>query len=117
MSCQIAWKLHLNVTYPSLIRGALLHDYFLYDWHERSRDHRLHGFFHPRRALKNAREDFELTSIESDIILRHMFPLNPVPPKYLESWIVCIADKVCTMREILSFNDTKFTELYGGISI
>lgn len=107
MSCQIAWMFNLNVNYSSLIRGALLHDYFLYDWHEPSREHRLHGFSHPRKALKNAQEDFELTPIETNIILRHMFPLIPVPPSCLESWIVCVVDKICTMKEILRFNDAK----------
>ncbi|MDK2813717.1 MAG: uncharacterized protein PWQ08_972 [Clostridiales bacterium] len=64
MSCRIASKLHFNVDYASLIRGALLHDYFLYDWHVRSKEHRLHAFSHPRKALQNACEDFELTPRE-----------------------------------------------------
>lgn len=101
LSCWIAWRLHLKVEYSSLIRGALLHDYFLYDWHDERGGHRLHGFRHPRRALWNAREDFELTPVEANIILRHMFPLTPVPPCYLEGWIVCAADKLCTLWEIL----------------
>lgn len=114
MSCRIACRFNLNVNYSSLIRGALLHDYFLYDWHEPSREHRLHGFTHPRRALKNAQEDFELTHIETDIILRHMFPLIPVPPNCLESWIVCVVDKVCTMKEIMRFNDVKIMKFCGA---
>ena len=32
-SCRIAEFLHLSVNRKVLIRGALLHDYFLYDWH------------------------------------------------------------------------------------
>lgn len=114
MSCQIAWRFNLNVNYSSLIRGSLLHDYFLYDWHEPRQEHRLHGFTHPRTALKNAQADLELTSIETDIILRHMFPLIPVPPNCLESWIVCVADKVCTMKEILRFSDDKILKSCGA---
>ncbi|ETA81707.1 HD domain-containing protein [Youngiibacter fragilis] len=98
-SCWIAGRLHVHVDYISLIRGALLHDYYLYDWHDKSDGHRLHGFFHPRRALENACEDFELTAKEKNMILRHMFPLTPIPPYYLESWIVCAADKLCAMKE------------------
>ena len=105
LSCWIAYKFHFNVDYISLIRGALLHDYFLYDWHDRSKRFRLHAFSHPRRALQNAREDFELTTKEANIILRHMFPLVPIPPYYLESWIVCIADKTCALGETLRLND------------
>lgn len=105
MSCKIAWRLQLKVNYPSLIRGALLHDYFLYDWHEPSTDHRLHGFYHSDKAFKNASEDFDLTSTEGNIILRHMFPLTITPPNCLESWVVCVADKICATKEIFTLID------------
>lgn len=104
MSYRIARKLRLKVDYASLIRGALLHDYFLYDWHDKNNGHRLHGFFHSGKALKNAHEDFKLTAKEENIIIRHMFPLTPIPPYYLESWIVCIADKLCALKETLQLN-------------
>ena len=87
----------IKINEKSLIRGALLHDYFLYDWHKSG--HRLHGFFHAKRALKNAESDFKLNDIEKNIIKRHMFPLNICPPKYRESWIVCLADKLCAVEE------------------
>ena len=32
-ACALARALHLRVDENALIRGALLHDYFLYDWH------------------------------------------------------------------------------------
>ncbi len=83
----------------SLIRGALLHDYFLYDWHDPDPSHRLHGFRHPFTALRNAEADFSLTACERNIIVRHMFPLVPIPPTCREAWIVCLADKYCALRE------------------
>lgn len=33
VSCAMAKKLHLHVNYENLIVGALLHDFYLYDWH------------------------------------------------------------------------------------
>lgn len=39
-------KLRMSCDERSLVRGALLHDYFLYDWHEAEDWHRLHGFRH-----------------------------------------------------------------------
>lgn len=84
-----------------LVRGALLHDYFLYDWHEKNAGHRLHGFYHPGKALKNARQHFEMTRREQVIIKRHMFPLTPVPPVYTEAYLVCFADKICSVQETL----------------
>ena len=89
----------IRVDRHSLLRGALLHDYFLYDWHDKDPSHRLHGFRHPFFALARAEEDFDLTPRERNIIVRHMFPLVPIPPTCREAWIACIADKVCALRE------------------
>ena len=33
-----------------------------------------------------------------NIILRHMFPLNKIPPKYLEGWLVTFADKAVSFE-------------------
>lgn len=95
-SYYLALKMHAPVNETALIRGALLHDYFLYDWHERDDSHKWHGFHHAKKALDNAMEDFELNEVEQDMIRCHMFPLNLRPPKYMESWILCYADKVCS---------------------
>ena len=100
-SCRMAEFLHLSVNRKAMIRGALLHDYFLYDWHEKNAGHRFHGFIHAGRALQNAKNDFELTRREENIILRHMFPLNIVPPMCKEAWLVCLADKICASKETI----------------
>lgn len=93
-------KYHLHVDEKALIRGALLHDYFLYDWHDKEHEHkRPHGFFHPSAALCNAKQDFILTRKEENVIQRHMFPLTLIPPGCKEAWLVCMADKVCSTRE------------------
>ena len=91
--------LGLRVDRRALVRGALLHDFFLYDWHVRDPGHRLHGFTHPRRALANARREFPLSPVERDIIARHMFPLTPLPPRCTEGAVVCAADKLCALCE------------------
>ena len=98
----LAAVLHLQLDRRALVRGALLHDYFLYDWHCRDRRHRLHGLYHAGKALRNAERDFVLGDVERDIIGRHMFPLNPIPPRYAESAVVCLADKICAVCETLS---------------
>ncbi len=98
----LANKLHIPVNTHALLRGALLHDYFLYDWHEKNAGHRFHGFTHSATALKNAQEDFMLTPVEKDIIARHMFPLCPIPPRCREAWLVCAADKYCALLETLT---------------
>lgn len=98
-SCYLAAAMKIPVNRRALVRGALLHDYFLYDWHEKNKEHSLHGFFHPRKALQNAEKDLDLSEIERNIILRHMFPLTAIPPECREAWLVCLADKICAFRE------------------
>ncbi|MFQ9151359.1 MAG: hypothetical protein ACLR6B_07310 [Blautia sp.] len=51
--------------------------------------------------MKNAEEIFDLSVVEKDIIKRHMFPLTPVPPAYRESYLVCLADKICSSYETI----------------
>lgn len=102
-SFRLSILLGLSVDRKSLIRGALLHDFFLYDWREQSgrRGRMMHGFTHPREALNTAQEHFELSETERNIILRHMWPLTVVPPSCREAFIVSAADKICTLRELL----------------
>ena len=33
-----------------------------------------------------------------DIIIKHMFPLNIKPPKYIEGWIVTLVDKLVSLE-------------------
>ena len=97
----------LGWDYSSAARAGLLHDLFLYDWKKGDKHEGLHGFTHPREAYKNAEElcrlheqEDSLNDIEKDIILKHMWPLGKSMPKYKESFVVCIADKVCAFAEI-----------------
>lgn len=82
-------------------RAGLLHDLFLYDWHlrKRKKGEQMHGFSHPRTALQNAQKTFKLTALEENIILRHMWPLTTVPPKYAEAYVVVWLDKYCSVME------------------
>ena len=43
LSVWIAARLGLHIDMRSLVRGALLHDYFLYNWRVPDPAHRLHG--------------------------------------------------------------------------
>lgn len=98
-------KRGISFDYRSMIRGALLHDLFLYDWHDPNNGHKLHGFSHPYTALENARKYFTLNKLERNIIVRHMFPFTPIPPRYKESILVSYADKVCSARETMRRNE------------
>jgi len=99
LSCKAAKVLNLDI--ESTIRGALLHDFFLYNWRDKNdAPNKLHGFFHARDAYLNAIKYFgPLSPIEKDIILKHMWPLTPIPPKYPESFIVCMIDTIVATKE------------------
>lgn len=102
----------LKLDYHSAARGALLHDFFLYDWRNHDipdlPEDKFHGIEHPKIALNNATRHFTLNDIEKDIVVKHMWPLTLVPPKYKESFIVSFADKYLASKEFVNkFKETK----------
>lgn len=100
----------LGLNYVSAARGAMLHDFYYYDWRDKKVEgqKKLHAFRHPRIALNNAEELFELNNIEKDIIIKHMWPLTVILPSYKESYIVTLVDKYCATNEILKNFKQKF---------
>ncbi len=98
-------RLHIGAREDHLVRAALLHDYFLYDWHDKG-DH-LHGYHHPTIASENAANDFELSRKELDMIKSHMWPLTFFHfPNSKGGWMISIADKICSCKEILESGRT-----------
>jgi uncharacterized protein len=82
----------------SVARGALLHDFFLYDWREVENSH--HPTMHARVALANARARFSLNPMEEDIIVTHMWPIGKPFYSYRESALVSLVDKYVSTREV-----------------
>ena len=99
---RIAQAMPFHTDIRALVRGALLHDYFLYDWHMPHPDNKWHGFTHPATSERNARRDFELSERERDMIKKHMFPLTPIPPVHREGFILCLADKLSALKETIN---------------
>lgn len=98
-SYKIAKK--LNLDYKSAAIGGLLHDFYYEDWQlnkTKTTLFKAHGFVHAKEAVNNSKIYFPELMNEKieNTIKRHMFPLNIVPPFYVESWIVCIVDKYCS---------------------
>ena len=102
-------KLRIGCNKHDLIRGALLHDYFLYDWHDKEyvaqgKRKRLHGFHHPMTALRNAEKEYQLNNTQREVIRKHMWPLSVVPPTCREAWVVTAADKYCSLMETMGLH-------------
>lgn len=93
-------RIRLHAKETIMLRAAFLHDFYLYDWHHPDPSHRWHGFTHANLASNNAKRYFALGESEREIIRCHMWPLNITRiPQSREAWLVCLADKICCVRE------------------
>ena len=107
----------LKKDYKSAAIGGLLHDFYREPWQEKKEKEKFlkkHGFTHAKDAKENSYYYFPqlMNNKIENIILRHMFPLNKIPPKYVEGWIVTFADKYISLEV---FKNPKF--LYRLIGI
>jgi len=110
-------------SYVSAVAG-LLHDFYDQAWidtddirlldngiHTKNLDIKLplfkkHGFTHASEAARNYIKYFpELENKKiTNSIKRHMFPLNIIPPRYIEGWIITIVDKLDSVHELPDIN-------------
>lgn len=114
-SYRLAKKLGLD--YKAAAIGGLLHDFYYNDWQllrEKRPFHLQHGFVHAKEAVENSKKIFPnlIDKKVENIIKRHMFPLNFIPPFYYESWLICFVDKYCSME---IFKEPKKLYKYIGI--
>jgi len=94
----------MGYDYRSAARGGLLHDLYFYDWDDLTDEEaKRHLQSHPKIALDNAQKLCELNGIERDIILKHMWPMTLVPPRYKESYVVTMMDKYCAVIEACGY--------------
>ncbi len=92
------WGMKMDIA--EFVRGALLHDFYLYDLHGDGQAHNFHWFRHPRVSLENALSKYPtLTKAQRDMIKRHMFPLTPYPPRTKAGWLICFYDKVAAVTD------------------
>ena len=101
----LAHALKIKVDEKVLIEGALLHDFFGYDWHNDKVKRKLfdmHGFTHAKRAGERAVKHFNVDDRTRHVIESHMWPLTLKSlPKSREAILVCIADKIVSAKETL----------------
>ncbi len=97
----VAYKLSktLGCDVTSTIRGAALHDFFLVRDDKNIATSTKMFIEHPKIAKDNAIKYFGVNEKEQNIIETHMFPVSSVAPKYKESWIVTLSDKIVATLE------------------
>ena len=116
----VSYKLakFFNCDYKSIVKPALLHDFF---YGERTEKPENNYLAHPITSAENAKHYFNATKKEQDIIKTHMFhfaflrtlfpfialkqkpELKKNTPRSKEAWIVCAADLVVSVREFTEF--------------
>lgn len=85
----------------NLIYAAMLHDFYLYDYHGRRTTDGFHAWRHPERALANAEKLFDLEPEVRNAIRCHMFPGTLFHmPLHAIGWIIVLADKICAVLEL-----------------
>ena len=101
MAYRLAKRWRWNIDISALVRGAMLHDYYLYDTETMPYSDYRHSLVHPKLAVANAEKRFALSDKERNIIFSHMWPIPGAPlPRSREAWLICIADKLCAHREM-----------------
>jgi len=94
-------KKDLNL--EAILIGAILHDYYLYDWRKDRSKLKKHSKNHPMIASENASRDFDVSPEVKKIIESHMWPFNFKHfPNTKEARIVDIADNNVAMCEALT---------------
>ena len=92
-----------NLNLEVVLIGAILHDYYLYDWRQDRSRLKGHANNHPGIAIENAIRDFDISEEVKAVIKSHMWPINiRTFPNTKEARIVSLADKAVTIGESLS---------------
>lgn len=91
------WCRRMGYDHVAAARAGLLHDFHFGKDEEGIK--RL--WRHPHKALQNANDKYELSEVEQDIIVKHMWPLSRKMPSHKETYVVSMTDKICAVMEFL----------------
>ena len=110
---------HKKGNLENILLGAILHDYYLYDWRTDKSKMKKHGSAHPYIAAENAKNDFDATDEVQKIIKSHMWPINLKEfPNSKEARIVDWADDHIALLEFLTskrFKQKRLEKTYKSI--
>ena len=108
----ICKKFHFDCR--AVARAGLLHDLFHYECRVKRFGPLRHAAIHPQLALRNAQRLTNLSELEKDIILSHMWLCGKALPHYKESYIVSLVDKYSAVYEFLYGVCIKIRTLCGA---
>ena len=107
-----------KIRVENAVIAGLLHDFYLEPWRDRKCKNffKMHGFVHGGISKWNSYQFFPeyMNSRIANSIHRHMFPLTIIPPRYLEGWVVTLADKIVSLEV---FSHPKELPKYLGFNL
>lgn len=87
----------------NVVRAAMVHDMFGADWVAMRAPRGVSGprfaLGHGRAAMENMQGKVVLDANQKEAIVKHMFPLYPIPPRHVEGWLLTLADKATAIEE------------------
>lgn len=90
----------VSVNERETVRASLLHDIGMTEDEVFLSPSRIKAYTHPQEGSRIAREEFGVSELQADAILRHMWPIGHIPPHSIEGWVLVAADKCCSIHEI-----------------
>lgn len=109
-----------NLDCESTARGGLLHDFFFTTTENYSTTQdklKIFTYAHPIIAAENAKCEFNINNKEENIIKAHMYPLSKYRPKYIESVVVSIVDKVLGIEEFIKKGNLKLSSSFAVFTL
>ena len=109
--CYVLRKLHVNVSVPAVVVGALCHDLGMLDRAKKFASDKEARREHPEESVKVAREIVEdMPEVAEDIIENHMWPMGKSDaPSTVEGMVVSVADKYTAVKDLVKGSDANDT--------
>ena len=109
--CYVLRKLHIKVSIPAVVIGALCHDLGMLDRGEKFASDKEAIRDHAEESVKVAREIVEdMPEMAEEIIERHMWPMGKTDaPSTVESVVVSVADKYTAVKDLVKGSDANDT--------
>lgn len=100
----------LRLDYEKVARAGLLHDFFLEGNDHVGIKNKISNWInHPKKAVENSKNYFDISDKEEDIIASHMFPVALRAPRYLESWFVVLIDDAVSIYEAVNIRSKQIS--------
>ena len=100
--CDRLKKRGITVDENKVVRVALLHDLGMLGRAHRYKNNFECGYYHPINSVITAKKLWpEIDPASENAIQSHMWPLSLSIPTSREAFILCLADKMASIRELL----------------